>query len=98
MMDEKINPLEDRIVLRRIEPEDDPDMVIIIPDTAKQKPLQAEVVAVGPGVMDNNDVRMPMEVAVGDHVLIGKYTGTEVKIDGQERIIMREDDVLAVIR
>jgi chaperonin GroES len=93
----KVKPLADRILVRRIEEKEVKKGGIIIPDTAKEKPQEAEVVAVGPGAIGEDGKRMPMEVKAGDRILIGKYSGTEVKIDGKEYIIMREDEVLAII-
>lgn len=94
----KVTPLADRILVRRIEDEVSKVGSLYIPDTAKEKPQQAEVVAVGPGRVKEDGARIPMEVAVGDKVLIGKYAGTEVKLDGVEHLILREDDVLAVVK
>ncbi len=94
----KVAPLADRILVRRIEEEVSKVGSLYIPDTAKEKPQQAEVVAVGPGRVKEDGTRIPMEVAVGDKVLIGKYAGTEVKLDGVEHLILREDDVLAIIK
>jgi chaperonin GroES len=92
----KIRPLQDRIVIKRLEGENRTKGGLIIPDTAKEKPIEGRVVAVGNGkVLKNGKVR-PLEVAVGDTVLIGKYSGTEIKIDGEEHVLLREDDVLAV--
>lgn len=91
-----IRPLHDRIVAKRLEQEEEVRGGIIIPDSAKDKPQEAEVVAVGPGKLHDGE-RIAMEVKVGDRVLIGKYSGNEVKIDGQDVVILREDDVLAVI-
>ncbi len=93
----KVKPLADRILVRRVEEEEVKKGGIIIPDTAKEKPQQAEVIAVGPGAIGDDGARVAMEVKKGDRILMGKYSGTEVKIDGEEYIIMREDDVLAVI-
>ena len=92
-----VRPLGDRILARRLEPEEEVRGGIIIPDTAKEKPLEAEVVAVGAGKLDDDGERMPMELAAGDRILISKYGGTEVKLDGVEHLILREDDVLAVL-
>jgi len=94
----KVAPLADRILVRRIEEEVSKVGSLYIPDTAKEKPQQAEVVAVGPGRVKEDGTRIPMEVAVGDKVLIGKYAVTEVKLDGVEHLILREDDVLAIIK
>jgi chaperonin GroES len=93
----KVRPLGDRILVRRIEEEEVKRGGIIIPDTAKEKPQQGEVLAVGPGRMTDEGKRLPIEVKVGDKILMGKYAGTEVKLDGEECLILREDDVLAVI-
>jgi len=93
----KVRPLADRILVKREEPGDTVRGGIIIPDTAKEKPQEGKVIAVGPGRVDDQGNRVALEVKVGDRILIGKYAGTEVKIDGDEHIIMREDDVLAVI-
>jgi chaperonin GroES len=93
----KIRPLSDRIVIKRLEQESTTKGGIIIPDTAKEKPIQGLVVAVGNGkILKNGKVR-PVEVKAGDKVLIGKYSGTEVKLDGVEHVILSEDDVLAVM-
>ena len=93
----KIRPLQDRVLVKRIESEEKTKGGIIIPDTAKEKPIEGEVIGVGNGkVMDDGKV-LPLDVKVGDRVLFGKYSGTEVKIDGEERLILREDDILGVI-
>ncbi|SVA06679.1 uncharacterized protein METZ01_LOCUS59533, partial [marine metagenome] len=92
-----VTPLGDRILARRSEPEEQMSGGIIIPDTAKEKPLEAEVVAVGPGKIGEDGERYPMEIKAGDRILISKYGGTEVKLDGLEHVILREDDVLAVV-
>jgi len=92
----KIRPLQDRIVVKRLEGEAKTKGGIIIPDTAKEKPIEGRIVAVGNGkVLKDGKVR-PLEVKVGDVVLFGKYSGTEVKLDGEEHVLLREDDVLAV--
>lgn len=93
----KIRPLSDRILVKREEASDTVRGGIIIPDTAKEKPQEGKVVAVGPGRLDDDGKRVALEVKKGDRILMGKYAGTEVKIDGVEHLIMREDDVLAVI-
>ena len=93
----KVRPLADRILVKREEPADTVRGGIIIPDSAKEKPMEGKVVAAGPGKIDDQGKRVALEVKVGDLILIGKYAGTEVKIDGEEHLIMREDDVLAVI-
>src|SRR5580765_4335676 len=92
-----VQPLADRLLVKRVEEEETKRGGIIIPDTAKEKPQEGEVVAVGPGRLTDDGKRIPLEVKKGDRILMGKYSGTEVKIDGDEHIIMREDDVLAVI-
>lgn len=92
-----VRPLADRILVRRIEEQETKRGGIIIPDTAKEKPQEGEVVAVGPGRMTEEGKRVAMEVKKGDRVLIGKYSGTDVKIDGTEYVILREDDVLGIL-
>ncbi len=92
-----VKPLADRILLRRLEAEEVVRGGIIIPDTAQEKPLEAEGVAVGDGRRNDEGERLPLEVEVGDRVLISKYGGSDVKIDGVDHVIMREDDVLAVL-
>lgn len=93
----KIRPLHDRIVVRRMEEERTSAGGIVIPDSAAEKPIQGEVVAVGNGkIMDNGDTRN-LDVKVGDKVLFGKYSGTEVKLDGEELLVMREEDVMGVV-
>jgi chaperonin GroES len=92
----KIRPLQDRIVVRRTEGEEKTKGGIIIPDTAKEKPIEGKVVAVGSGRVQKDGKVRPLEVKVGDTVLFGKYTGTEVRLDDVEHVILREDDVLAV--
>jgi len=93
----KVRPLADRILVKREDPAETVKGGIIIPDTAKEKPQEGKIINIGPGRLDENGKRVPLEVKKGDRVLIGKYAGTEVKIDGDEHIIMREDDVLAVL-
>ncbi len=93
----KVKPLADRIVLRPIEEDDKTPGGIILPDTAKEKSMRGEVVAVGPGRLAENGERIKPEVTEGDVVIYSKYAGTEIKIDGQEYLILREGDVLAVI-
>jgi chaperonin GroES len=93
----KIRPLHDRVVIRRTEEERKSPGGIVIPDNAQEKPIQGEVIAVGHGKpLDNGQVR-PMDVKVGDRVLFGKYSGSEVKIEGQELLVMREEDIMAVL-
>ena len=93
----KIRPLNDRVLVIRIEEEEKTSGGIIIPDTAKEKPQEGKVVAAGPGKFDDNGKRMPLDVKEGDRVLFGKYAGNEIKIDGVEHLIMREDDILAIL-
>jgi chaperonin GroES len=92
-----VKPLADRLLVRRVDEAETQKGGIIIPDTAKEKPLQGEVVAVGPGRLTDDGKRIAPEVKKGDRILMGKYSGTEVKIDGDEFVILREDDVLAVV-
>jgi len=93
----KIRPLHDRVIVRRTEEERTSPGGIVIPDTAAEKPIQGEITAVGNGkILDSGEVR-PLDVKVGDKVLFGKYSGTEVKIDGEELLVMKEDDIMAVL-
>jgi chaperonin GroES len=93
----KLRPLQDRILVQRVEEETTTKGGIIIPDTAKEKPAEGKVVAVGNGKMGDDGNRIALEIKAGDRILFGKYAGTEVKIEGEEYLIMREDDVLGVI-
>jgi len=93
----KIRPLNDRLLVLRVEEEQKSRGGIIIPDTAKEKPMEGKVIAVGPGKMGDDGKRTPMDVQVGNRVLFSKYAGTEIKIDDVEHLFMKEDDVLAVI-
>jgi chaperonin GroES len=95
---EGFTPLHDRVMLRRIEAEEKTPGGIIIPDTAKEKPVEAEVMAVGPGARDESGKIVPLDVKVGDRVLFGKWTGTDVIIDGEERLIVKESEILGVIK
>jgi chaperonin GroES len=92
-----IRPLQDRVILKRVKEEEKTKGGIIIPDTAKEKPIEGEVVAVGSGKVNDDGSVQKLAVKVGDRVLFGKYSGTEVKLDGEERLIVREDDILAVL-
>jgi chaperonin GroES len=92
-----VRPLNDRVLLKRLEQQEVVKGGIIIPDTAKEKPQEAEVMAVGPGKLDDNGKRVPCEVKKGDRVLIGKYSGTDIKISDEEYVIVREDEILGVI-
>ena len=93
----KIRPLHDRVIVKRLEEERTSPGGIVIPDTAAEKPVQGKIIAVGKGkILENGEVR-PLDVKVGDKILFGKYGGTEVKVDGEELLVMREEDVMAVI-
>jgi chaperonin GroES len=93
----KIRPLQDRIIVKRVEEEEKTKGGIIIPDTAKEKPLEGKVIAVGNGkILEDGKVR-PLDIKVGDRILFGKYAGTEIKLDGDEHLMLREEDVLGVI-
>ncbi len=93
----KFRPLHDRVVVRRVESEEKTVGGIIIPDTAKEKPQEGEIIAVGPGARDEAGKLVPLDVKVGDRILFGKWSGTEVKIDGEDLLIMKESDVMGVI-
>jgi len=90
-------PLHDRVVVRRVEAEEKTSGGIIIPDTAKEKPQEGEVLAVGNGKLLENGTKVPLDVRVGDRILFGKYTGTDIKIEGEDVLILREEEVLAVL-
>ena len=92
-----VRPLHDRILVRRIEEKETVKGGIIIPDTAKEKPQEGEVIAVGNGKLLENGSKVPLDVKAGDRILFGKYSGTDIRVDGQEYLILREDEVLAVI-
>ena len=93
----KFQPLHDRVVVRRIDSEEKTAGGIIIPDTAKEKPSEGEIIAVGEGLRDDDGKRIPLDVKAGDRVLFGKWSGTEVKIDGEDLLIMKESDIMGVI-
>jgi chaperonin GroES len=93
----KIRPLHDRVIVKRVEEEEKTKGGIIIPDTAKEKPVEGKVVAVGAGKILENGKKLALEVKKGDRVLFGKYAGTDIKIDGEEHLIMREDDIIAIV-
>jgi chaperonin GroES len=93
----KIRPLQDRVIVKRIAEEEKTKGGIIIPDTAKEKPQEAKIVAVGKGKTNDDGKTIPLQVKVGDRILFGKYSGSEIKIDGEEHLIMREEDILGVI-
>jgi len=97
-MKTKMKPLFDRVLVKRVEAEEKAKGGIIIPDTAKEKPMEGKVIAVGAGRLDDDGKRIPMEVKAGDRILFGKYAGTEIKIDDEERIILKEDEILGIIQ
>jgi chaperonin GroES len=92
-----VRPLHDRVIARRLEGEEKTAGGIIIPDTAKEKPIQAEVIAVGPGARDDSGKAIPMEVKVGDIVLFTKWGGTEIKIDGEDLLVLKETDIIGIV-
>jgi chaperonin GroES len=93
----KVKPLHDRVLIKRLEAKEMVRGGIIIPDTAKEKPMEGEVISAGPGRLDDQGKRMPMSVKAGDKVLVGKYAGTEIKIDDVEHVVVREDEVLGIV-
>jgi len=93
----KVRPLRDRIIVKRLEEEEKTKGGVIIPDTAKEKPIEGRVIAVGDGKIKDDGTKIPLDVKKGDRVLFAKYGGTEIKIDGEEHLMMREDDILAII-
>jgi chaperonin GroES len=93
----KIRPLQDRVIVRRLEEEEKTKGGIIIPDTAKEKPQEGKVIAVGKGKITEDGKVIPLDVKVGDKILFGKYSGTEIKMEGEEHLIMREEDILGII-
>jgi chaperonin GroES len=93
----KIRPLQDRVIVKRIEEEEKTKGGIIIPDTAKEKPQEGKVIAVGKGKVNDDGKLTPLDVKVGDKILFGKYSGTEIKMNGEEHLIMREDDILGIV-
>ncbi len=93
----KFRPLHDRVVVRRLEAEEKTAGGIIIPDTAKEKPMEGEVIAAGPGARDEQGKLVPLDVKAGDRILFGKWSGTEVKLDGEELLIMKESDIMGII-
>ena len=94
----KVKPLADRVLIKRVENEEKVRGGIIIPDTAKEKPMEGKVIAVGTGKLDDNGKRIPLEVKVGDRILFGKYAGTEIKIDDEEHIILPEHEILGIVQ
>jgi chaperonin GroES len=93
----KIRPLQDRVIVKRIEEEEKTKGGIIIPDTAKEKPQEGKVVAIGKGKVNDDGKLTPLDVKVGDKILFGKYSGSEIKMNGEEHLIMREDDILGIL-
>ena len=93
----KFRPLQDRVLVRRIEPEGKTSGGIIIPDTAQEKPMEGEVVAVGPGARDEMGKLVPLDVKAGDRVLFGKWSGTEIKLNGEDLMVMKESDIMGVL-
>ena len=93
----KFRPLHDRVVLERIDAEEKTAGGIIIPDTAKEKPMEGEIVSVGPGARDENGKLVPLDVKAGDRILFGKWSGTEIKLDGDDLLIMKESDIMGII-
>jgi chaperonin GroES len=93
----KVRPLHDRVIVKRMEEEEKTKGGIIIPDTAKEKPVEGKVVAAGDGKLSDDGKKIPLEVKAGDKILFGKYAGTEIQIDGEEHLIMREDDIIAIV-
>jgi chaperonin GroES len=93
----KFRPLQDRVLIRRIEEEEKTKGGIIIPDTAKEKPMEGEVIAAGPGARGDDGALHPLDVKVGDRVLFGKWSGTEIKIEGEDLVVMKESDIMGVV-
>jgi len=93
----KVKPLHDRVIVKRIEEEEKTKGGIIIPDTAKEKPVEGKIIAVGEGKVSDDGKRISMDIKAGDRVLFGKYAGTEIQIEGEEHLIMREDDIIAIV-
>ena len=93
----KVKPLHDRVIVKRIEEEEKTKGGIIIPDTAKEKPVEGKIIAVGEGKLSDDGKRIPMDIKAGDRILFGKYAGTEIQIEGEEHLIMREDDIIAIV-
>ncbi len=96
-MKTKVRPLHDRVIVKRLEEQEKTKGGIIIPDTAKEKPIEGKIIAVGSGKVMENGKRIPLQVKEGDKVLFGKYSGTDIKIEGEEHLIMREDDIIAIV-
>ncbi|MBI3591161.1 MAG: co-chaperone GroES [Candidatus Melainabacteria bacterium] len=93
-----LKPLQDKVIIKKLEPEEKTAGGIVLPDTVKEKPQEGKVIAVGPGAVDDKGQRKPMDVKEGDHVLFAKYSGTEVKLEGEEYLILSERDILAIVK
>ncbi len=93
-----LKPLQDKVIVQKLEPEEKTSGGILLPDSAKEKPQEGKVIAVGPGVVDDKGQRKPIDVKEGDHVLFAKYSGTDVKLDGQEYLILSDRDILAIVK
>ena len=93
-----LKPLQDKVIVQKLEPEEKTSGGIVLPDTAKEKPQEGKVIAVGPGLVDDKGQRKPIDVKEGEHILFAKYSGTEIKLDGEEYLILSERDILAVIK
>ena len=93
----KFRPLHDRVLIRRVDPEAKTSGGIIIPDTAQEKPMEGEIVAVGPGARDDNGKVVPLDVEAGDRILFGKWSGSEIKLDGKDLLIMNESDIMGIV-
>ena len=93
-----LKPLQDKVIVQKLEPEEKTSGGILLPDSTKEKPQEAKVIAVGPGAVDDKGQRKPMDVKEGDHVLFAKYSGTEIKLDGQEYLILSDRDILAIVK
>ena len=93
-----LKPLQDKVIVQKLEPEEKTSGGILLPDSTKEKPQEAKVIAVGPGAVDDKGQRKPIDVKEGDHVLFAKYSGTEVKLDGQEYLILTDRDILAIVK
>jgi chaperonin GroES len=96
-MKTKVRPLHDRVIVKRLEEQEKTKGGIIIPDTAKEKPIEGKIIAVGAGKVMENGKRMPLQVKEGDRILFGKYAGTDIRIEGEDHLIMREDDIIAIV-
>ncbi len=93
-----LKPLQDKVIVQKLEPEEKTSGGILLPDSAKEKPQEGKVIAVGPGIVDDKGQRKPIDVKEGDHVLFAKYSGTDIKLDGEEYLILSERDILAIVK